>query len=68
MLRGVRAVEGADLERLCGATHRGFESLPLSQFPLFLMYHFYTKTLKITYLFHILETFKKLLHLLCYTN
>ena len=24
-------VEGADLERLCGATHRGFESLPLSQ-------------------------------------
>jgi len=31
MLRGVRVVEGADLERLCGATHRGFESLPLSQ-------------------------------------
>ena len=30
MLRGVRVVEGADLERLCGATHRGFESLPLS--------------------------------------
>jgi len=24
-------VEGADLERLCGVTHRGFESLPLSQ-------------------------------------
>ena len=23
-------VEGADLERLCGVTHRGFESLPLS--------------------------------------
>ncbi len=30
MLRGVRVVEGADLERLCGVTHRGFESLPLS--------------------------------------
>ncbi len=30
LLRGVRVVEGADLERLCGATHRGFESLPLS--------------------------------------
>lgn len=30
LLRGVRVVEGADLERLCGATHREFESLPLS--------------------------------------
>ena len=30
LLRGVRVVEGADLERLCGVTHRGFESLPLS--------------------------------------
>ena len=29
-MRGVRVVEGADLERLCGVTHRGFESLPLS--------------------------------------
>ncbi len=29
-MRGVRVVEGADLERLCGGTHRGFESLPLS--------------------------------------
>ena len=30
IMRGVRVVEGADLERLCGVTHRGFESLPLS--------------------------------------
>ncbi len=34
MLRGVRVVEGADLERLCGVTHRGFESLPLSHNPM----------------------------------
>ena len=27
--RGVRVVEGGGLENRCGATHRGFESLPL---------------------------------------
>ena len=34
MLRGVRVVEGADLERLCGVTHREFESLPVSHITL----------------------------------
>lgn len=37
-MRGVRVVEGADLERLCGVTHRGFESLPLSHINLQVMY------------------------------
>ncbi len=32
-------VEGADLERLCGVTHRGFESLPLSHIYYYLHYN-----------------------------
>ena len=48
-------VDGADLERLCGATHRGFESLPLSHniiyFPKAIIYQlsiFFAEVLQVT--------------------
>ena len=36
--RGGRVVEGARLESVYGATHRGFESLPLRHTPKFMSY------------------------------
>ena len=65
MLRGVRVVEGADLERLCGVTHREFESLPLSHttstYTLLFHNHYYIALPQMTNFYANLTHFQSLL-------